>query len=178
MYCNRCNFHNDDNAKFCNNCGAPLERPQDNPPPPPQGNFTPYNEPPHDASANGQPDFNYGMPYNTPYTQPQGFSRPGEYTNLIPIIAIIMGLLSMNLIALIFGIISLVKFNDYDKSRFYPNGFLDERAGRLSKTLGIAAIVIACISLVLSVISLIAGLIGFGAMGFDILSDAGGYYYY
>lgn len=176
MYCNRCNTCNDDHARFCNNCGAPLERPQDNPPP--QNNFSGYNEPPRDGGTNGQPDFNYGMPYNTPYTQPQGFSRPGEYTNLIPIIAIIMGLFSMNLIALIFGIVALAKFNEYDRSRFYPNGFLDERAGRLSKNLGIAAIVIACISIVLCVFLLVAGLVGFSAMGYEILSEPGGYYYY
>lgn len=182
MYCNNCNHFNDDNALFCSNCGARLQRPQDNPPPPPQGNFSAYGAPPQNVNAGGQPNYNYGMPNNTPYSRPDNFGNNKRYTNVIPIVAIVLSVLSVNIVGIVLGVISILKFNEYDKSRFGGNPLPAESAGKMSRDLGIAAIVLSSISLVISIISFFASLFGFGIFGAELFSeifdDSSMYYYY
>lgn len=182
MYCNKCNYFNDDQAVFCNNCGARLQRPQDNPPPPPpQGNYSGYSVPPQNGNMNGQPNYNYGMPYNTPYSRPNDFGNRKNYTNVIPIVAIVLNVLTMNIAGLVLGIIAIIKFNEYDKSRFSGNPVVVDNAGKMSRDLGIAGIVLGSISIVISIISFFASLLGFGFFGAELFSeifDGGSYYYY
>ena len=179
MYCHNCNFFNDDNAKFCNNCGSPLNKPSDNPPP--QGENQRYYAPPQNAGANGQPNCNYGMPGRTPYDRPNGFAPQKVYTNIIPIVSSVLGVVSVNMISIVLGIFALVKFNEYDRSRF-TGGILSDSDGRMSRTLGIASIVISCVGIVLSVLSFVAALFGMGFlwsdMLYDIFNECEDYYYY
>ena len=178
MYCKKCNYMNDDHARFCNNCGAPIETPANNMPP--NNNSAGYNGAPGNT-GNGQPGFNYGMPYNTPYDRPQGYAPAKVYTNVIPIVSIILSILSMNPIAIILAVIALVKFNEYDKSRFNGIGVIADSAGRMSKGLGIAGIVIASLSILSSIFAVIAGFFGFGLwteLLDEIMDEGNAYYYY
>ncbi len=175
MYCNQCHYQNDDHARFCNNCGAELTPPENNAPPYQNNNGYQANGA---GNRNGQPGFNYGMPYNTPYDMPPGFSPVREYTNVIPVISIIMGIVSMSPLAIIFAVISLIKFNEYDRSRFGYSGLIADSAGRMSKGLGITAIVIACLSIIKNVLILFAWILGAGFMWTEFMNEAAPYYYY
>lgn len=178
MYCNQCNCFNNDNSKFCNNCGAPLVNFSDNPPP--QSNYSDGHVPPQNAGANGQPNFNYGMPYNTPYSRPQTVPSKA-YTNVLPIVAIILSALSTNIIAIVLAVLAIVKFNEYDKGRFCGGNFITENAGKQSKNFAIAAIVVAALTMVLWIVYFVFMLLGFGFFGADLfyeLFDEGDYYYY
>ncbi|MCM1484969.1 MAG: zinc ribbon domain-containing protein, partial [Faecalibacterium sp.] len=92
MYCTRCNSYNDDNARFCNNCGAELFNPQ-----PQQDQQTENNVPPQ-GNFNG--GFS-GMPNNnSPYGQPMYTPQTGKYTNVLPIVAIIVSVLNFNILGI------------------------------------------------------------------------------
>lgn len=178
MYCNQCNCFNNDNSKFCNNCGAPLVNFSDNPPP--QSNYSDGHVPPQNAGANGQPNFNYGMPYNTPYSRPQTVPSKA-YTNVLPVVAIILSALSTNIIAIVLAVLAIVKFNEYDKGRFCGGDFITENAGKQSKNFAIAAIIVAALTMVLWLVYFVFVLLGFGFFGADLfyeLFDEGDYYYY
>lgn len=173
MYCQRCNFFNDDHAKFCNNCGAALEKPVGNTPPP--NDFSVHNGSPQGEAGNGQPNFNYAAPYNTPYRAPL-FPTAKVYTNVLPIVAVVLAAVSSNFIAIALAIVSVIKFSEYDKA-CRSGSFMAENNGRQSKNLAIAAIVVASLSFVLMIAYLIFTFCGIGSAVLFEMMDEGVYYY-
>lgn len=157
MYCPNCNFFNNDNSKFCNNCGARLtpmyEAEQQTPP---MGAAQAENG----AGSSDMPpqeSNNYGAPNNSaPFNQPFYSSPLKKYTNTLPIIALIMSFATQNLIGIILGLIALLKYNDYEKLSMMGDIVNAEKNGKNSKNMSIAAIVLSVLCLILIPILIIA----------------------
>ena len=192
MYCNRCNAYNDDNARFCNNCGAELVSPQ---PPeqnfetniPPQGSPFENNVPPFDSNVPPQePPFNGNVPPqgnpmggfdNSPYGQPMYPRQRGIYSNVLPIISIVLNAVNFSVIGIIFAVLSLLNYNKHEDAMRRGDFMMADMLGRKSRNYSIAAIVINIVSLFLRiVIGFIAGFV-FTDLFTEVFSDSlDGYY--
>ncbi|MCM1544807.1 MAG: zinc-ribbon domain-containing protein [Ruminococcus sp.] len=158
MYCNRCNAYNDDNARFCNNCGAELAPPTSQPEQPFDGQVPPNQEQPFNGNVPPQGNFNGTFNNNSPYGQPMYRSQPSKYTNTMPIIAIVASILNFNILGIIFAILSLVNYNNHETAMRMGDFAKSEMYGRKSKTYSIASIVI---SIVLIAVRFILGIVWF-----------------
>ena len=79
MYCPSCNSYNDDNSRFCSNCGAPLQLQQQ------------AEQPNPGAFEQQQSSYNYQQPpYQPPYRQPAGAEPTKPITMATPVVAIIL----------------------------------------------------------------------------------------
>lgn len=109
MYCKNCNSYNDEGSRFCNQCGAELERESEQ-------SAQPYS---------GYTD-QYSQPYSQTYSQPQpqysqpAYNTPAEPTpplnNTMAIISIVLNVVIFNILGLIFAILSLTNYNDYESA--------------------------------------------------------------
>ena len=156
MYCKNCNSYNDDNSRFCNQCGAELER-----------------EPEQSAQPDSGYTDQYSQPYSQPYSQQQpqysqpAYNAPAEPTaplnNTMSIVAIVLNIVVFNIIGLIFAILSLTNYNDYESALRAGNIALSEQLKAKSKKYSKVAIIL-CI--VVAVLGLIAGIIAFVSVFF------------
>ena len=146
MYCPSCNSYNDDNSRFCSNCGAPLQFQQQAEQPNP-GAF----------EQQQQSSYNYQQPpYQPPYRQPAGAEPTKPITMATPVVAIILNIVFFNVIGLILAILSLVNFNNYT-SELNRGGFeLAETYKRKAKTFATIADVLAIVWIVLVAIAVVA----------------------
>lgn len=156
MYCKNCNAFNDDSSRFCSSCGAPLSEPAAAQQPPLQGQYTPP------QSAYPPPQYAYGA---QPQAEP---TRP--LTIALPIVALILSLLSANIIGILLGAFALVNFNRYTEAlRAGDFGSAETYKGK-SRRLSTAAIVITVVLFVLAVIAAIVGAVFFG---FRVMESGG-----
>lgn len=171
MYCKNCNTYNDDNSRFCSNCGAELDAPtaQATPSEPEQ-----YTQPENQGYENqysqqpySQPQQQYSQPQqhsqpqygSAPYSQP-GYNAPASvpFSNTKAIVAIVLNIVVFNVIGLIFAILSLTNYNSYESAFRAGNLTLAEQFKAKSQKYSKIAIIL-CI--VLAVIGVIAGIIAF-----------------
>ena len=156
MYCKNCNSYNDDNSRFCNQCGAELER---------------------EPEQSAQPDSGYTDQYSQPYSQPYSQQQPQYFqpaynttaeptaplNNTMSIVAIVLNIVVFNIIGLIFAILSLTNYNSYESALRAGNLALSEQLKAKSKKYSKVAIIL-CI--VVAVLGLIAGIIAFVSVFF------------
>lgn len=128
MYCTRCNAYNDDTAHFCNNCGAELTAPQNN--------EQQYN--------NQEPPQNN----NSPYSQPMYNARQLQYSNVLPIVAIVGSILNFNILGIIFAFMALSKYNNSERAMRIGDFMTADMLGSKSKTYSIISLVISIALLV------------------------------
>ena len=164
MYCKNCNAYNDENSRFCNQCGAELERE-------PEQSFA------FESEQSAQPDSGYTDQYSQPYSQPYSqqqpqysqpaYNAPAEPTpplnNTMSIVAIVLNIVVFNIIGLIFAILSLTNYNSYESALRAGNLALSEQLKAKSKKYSKVAIIL-CI--VVAAIGLIAGIIAFVSVFF------------
>ncbi len=155
MYCSRCNAYNDDNARFCNNCGMELTAPQNEyrqEQPnyqeaagnvPPQENFN--NNFNQNANGNQTPN---SAPFNSPYGQPMYHSAPVRYSNTMPIIAIVASIINFNILGIVFAFISLAKYNKQEEAARMGNFLAASEFGKSSRTYSIVSLVISIVSII------------------------------
>ena len=91
MYCPYCNSVNSDDSRFCSHCGAALNT---------NSGGNQYN-----GQSYGQQTYNQNF-NNVEPTPPMSIAAP--------IIAIVINVVFPNIIALIFGILSMVNYNRYE----------------------------------------------------------------
>lgn len=164
MYCKNCNAYNDDNSRFCCQCGAQLEKSEGNDYSAPQGaeenGFkNQYSaEPRQDFYSSeqdqgcSQPQFsqpNYGVPMNEP-TAP--------LNNTMAIISIVINVVVFNIIGLIFAILSLTNYNSYEEALRARNFALSEEYKIKSKKYSKISIAVA---IVMAVLAVVGGIITF-----------------
>ena len=158
MYCPSCNSYNDDNSRFCSNCGAPLQRPQPEQPtagayeaPQQQGSYTP----PQNDYAYQQP---YQQTYQTPLAEP---TKPLTMTT--PVVSIILNVVFFNIIGLIFAVLSLINYNNYSSEKLRGAIELAETYKRKSRTYSKVAIVFAVLTILLCIGIVVAAVV-FGVL--------------
>ena len=148
MYCPYCNSLNPDDSRFCSNCGAALNT------------YSGGNQ--YSGQSYGQQTYNQNF-NNIEPTPPM--------TVATPIIAIIINVVFPNILALIFGILSLVYYNRYESDIRSGNIASAEMNKQKAKKDAKIAIVLAIILGVLE----IAAIIGFMTLGFiggaEIIGD-------
>lgn len=164
MYCKNCNAYNDDNSRFCCQCGAQLEKSEGNDYSAPQGaeenGFKDqYSaEPRQDFYSSeqdqgcSQPQYsqpNYGVPMNEP-TAP--------LNNTMAIISIVINVVVFNIIGLIFAILSLTNYNSYEEALRARNFALSEEYKIKSKKYSKISIAVA---IVMAVLAVVGGIITF-----------------
>lgn len=164
MYCKNCNAYNDDNSRFCCQCGAQLEKSEGNDYSAPQGaeenGFkNQYSaEPRQDFYSSeqdqgcSQPQYsqpNYGVPMNEP-TAP--------LNNTMAIISIVINVVVFNIIGLIFAILSLTNYNSYEEALRARNFALSEEYKIKSKKYSKISIAVA---IVMAVLAVVGGIITF-----------------
>lgn len=160
MYCNRCNSYNDDSANYCSNCAAALKN-QDKR----ESDFEHQNQNQYQDSQqyqsqqpyqNAQQYQNYS--YNQNYNGYQnGYGQPMQKkSNTISIIATVIAALTGNVLGIIFGILSIVKFNDYERLYNFGNFAEAERIAKKSKKYAIVAIVLSVVALAIIPIAISA----------------------
>lgn len=165
MYCKNCNTYNDDNSRFCSNCGAEFDAPAaQTAPPAPEQYAQPENqgyENPYSGQQYSQPQQQYSQPQygSAQYSQP-GYNAPASvpFSNTKAIIAIVLNIVIFNVIGLIFAILSLTNYNSYESAFRAGNIPLAEQLKAKSQKYSKIAIIL-CI--VLAVIGAIAGIIAF-----------------
>lgn len=181
MYCPNCNAFNDDNAKYCLNCGHELPDPAtaQKPVAPPQ----PAAEPQQPQADSYQQNWNPQQPQQGAYQQnqnpqqdpyrqswdPQGqqFAPQGKQpTNVLSIVSIVLSILFGNLISLILAILSLVNFNNYEAAQRRMDFTGAQMYADKSRKLGIAAIVLAVIGLIFLILAIVAFFV-FGVMSYS-----------
>lgn len=157
MYCPSCNSYNDDNSRFCSNCGAPLQYQQQTEQPNP-GVF----------EQQQQTGYSYQQPpYQPPYQQPTGAELTKPITIATPVVAIILNIVFFNVIGLILAVLSLVNFNNYT-SELNRGGYdLAETYKHKAKTFATIADILAIVWIVLVAIAVIAFIV------FGIVSVSG-----
>lgn len=152
MYCKNCNSYNDEGSRFCNQCGAELER---------------------ESEQSAQPDSGYTDQYSQPYSQPYSqqqpqysqpaYNTPAEPTpplnNTMAIISIVLNVIIFNILGLIFAILSLTNYNDYESALRAGNLALSEQLKAKSKRYSKASIIIAVVVVVLAVLAFIAAIV-------------------
>lgn len=141
MYCKNCNSYNDDNSRFCCQCGAQLEVPAAS---------SPQSEQTYAAPQNGAPQ--YSQPN---YYAPQGEPTP-SLNNTMAIVSIVINIVFFNVIGLIFAILSLTNYNSYESALRAGNIALAEQFKAKSKKFSKVAIVLVIVMTVLAFISGIA----------------------
>lgn len=158
MYCKNCNTYNDDNSRFCSNCGAELDAPaaQTAPPAPEQ-----YAQPENQGYENpySQQQYSHSQYGSAQYSQP-GYNAPASvpFSNTKAIVAIVLNIVIFNVIGLIFAILSLTNYNSYESAFRAGNIPLAEQLKAKSQKYSKIAIIL-CI--VFAVIGAIAGIIAF-----------------
>ncbi len=125
MFCRKCGNMLPDNAKFCNACGAPVERPQEQ-------TYTTYQN--QSYNANPAPKSSVGFIeavklYFTRYAEFSGRSRRSEYWWAVLFTSLVSGLIAAivpdaagiwSLVTLIPGLAVLVRrLHDVGKSGWY-----------------------------------------------------------
>ena len=157
MYCPSCNSYNDDNSRFCSNCGAPLQRPQPEQPaagayeaPPQQGSYTPP-----------QSDYGYQQPYHQTYqpTYPADAEPTKPITIATPVVAIILNIVFFNVIGLVLAVLSLVNYNNYTNEKNRGGFELAETYKRKAKTFATIADVLAIVWIVLLAALVVAAIV-------------------
>ena len=156
MNCKYCNTYNPDGNRFCSNCGAPLEAREEN-----ARAESPFDGERRQNAESGQfgenPPFvgnTYEAPgYSQPYSPLQGEK---QLKNTGPIISIILNIVFFNIIGLIFAILSLTNFNDYESALRHGNFGLAKDHGEKSKRYSRIANIFAIVCAVISVLSIIA----------------------
>ncbi|MBQ7597884.1 MAG: zinc-ribbon domain-containing protein [Clostridia bacterium] len=150
MYCKHCNAQNDDDARFCSSCGAPLNDSAQQHETPLQGQYTP-------------PQGQYSPPQGAyaPYQQPAYGAAPMEPSKplsiALPIVALILGILSADIIGILLGAFALVNFNRYtDALRMGDIGSAEMYKAK-SRRLATIGIIVTVVLFVLAMIVLIAG---------------------
>ena len=146
MYCKHCNAQNADDERFCSSCGAPLNEPAQQQETPLQGQYTPpqgqYTQPP------------YQQPY---YGAPGSMEPTKPLTIALPIVALILGILSADIIGILLGAFALVNFNRYtDALRMGDIGSAEMYKAK-SRRLATIGIIVTVVLFVLGIIVLIAG---------------------
>ena len=156
MYCRNCNAFNEDGSRFCSSCGAPLE-PQPQQAAPQQGAYTPPQGP--------QP------PYQQPYYGTQPPMEPTKpLTSTLPIVALILSILSVNVISILLGAFSLVNFNRYTAAlRAGDFGSAEQYKARSRRLATISLVV----TVVMFVLGVILGVAGFVFLGFRAVESGG-----
>ena len=156
MYCKNCNAFNEDGSRFCSTCGAPLSEPAAEPQTPLQGQYTPP------RGAYQPPQYAYGA-------QMQG--EPTRALSIaLPIVALILGLISADIIGIVLGAFALVNFNRYTEALRMGDFGSAELYKSKSRRLSVAAIVVTVILFVLAVIAVIVAAVFFG---FTVVENGG-----
>ncbi len=157
MYCKNCNAFNEDGSRFCSACGAPLSEPAPETQTPLQGQYAP----PQEARP----------PYQQPYYGAQPPMEPTRpLTIALPIVALILGILSVDIIGILLGAFSLVNFNRYTDAVRAGDFASAEVYKNKSRRLAIAGIVVTVILFVLAVIAAIVAAVFFG---FTLIENGG-----
>lgn len=155
MYCKNCNSYNDDGNRFCCQCGAQLEAPAASA----QAEQT-YTAPQNDSNPGYTNQYSSARQNGAPqYTQPNYYAPQGEPTpplsNTMAIISIVVNIVFFNVIGLIFAILSLTNYNDYESALRAGNIALAEQLKVKSKKFSKVAIVLV---IVMAVLAFVAGI--------------------
>lgn len=174
MYCKQCNSYNDDNCRFCSQCGAELESPREQSSDAPgvnennasAGYAQTYSNDPVNQYENqyGGQQYNggYAPQYqNQPYfgAQPQAEPTP-PLNNTMAVVSIVLNVVVFNVIGLVFAILSLTNYNSYEAALRIGNIMQAEQLKAKSKKYSKIAIIVVIIVAVLSVIGFIAAFVG------------------
>lgn len=163
MYCKNCNSYNDDNSRFCNQCGAELEKETEQ--------NTAF-ESEHSAQADGRSGEytdQYSQPYSQPYYQQQpqyshpSYNGPAEPTaplnNTMSIIAIVLNVVIFNILGIVFAVLSLTNYNGYESALRAGNLALSEQLKAKSKKYSKVAIILCVVVAVISILAIVAAII-------------------
>ena len=158
MYCKNCNSYNDDNSRFCCQCGAQLE-PAEAPAQSEQEYAAPQNNSGYaDQYSSARPDYS-----NPQYAQPNYGAQiepTAPLNNTMAIVSIVINIVIFNVLGLIFAILSLTNYNSYESALRAGNIALSEQLKAKSKKYSKVAIIIA---IVMAVLAVIAGIVAFVA---------------
>lgn len=144
MYCNNCGTENPNGSRFCCGCGVSLES---------QGQE-------QNVSAGGYRNRNAG--YNPSYSQPNYAPKPNGYSNVLPVVALIISIFTGNLIALVVAAFALSKYNNYERAFVAGDAVSAEAFGKSSKTLSIVSVVLSAAFVVFAVVAAVASFVIFG----------------
>lgn len=160
-YCNRCNAYNDDSANYCSNCAAPLNEQATH-----QAEFENHNQSQR-ADYNQYQQYQNSQQYQNQYQyqnngqyQNPNYQNYGNYqngygqpmpaqSNTLAIVATVIAVLTGNILGIIFGILAIVKFNDYERLNRFGNFADAQIMAKKSKNNAIISIVFSACGLVL-----------------------------
>ena len=170
MYCKNCNSYNDDNSRFCCQCGAQLE-PAVSSEQSGQEYAAPQNNSGYaDQYSSARADYS-----NPQYAQPN-YGTQTEPTaplnNTMAIVSIVINIVIFNVLGLIFAILSLTNYNSYESALRAGNFTLSEQLKARSKKYSKVAIIIA---IVMAVLAVIAGIVAFVAFFLSAGGISGGF---
>lgn len=179
-YCNRCNSYNDDSANYCSNCAAPLNEQSTH-----QAEFenqnqsqrTDYNQ--YQQYQNSQQYQNQYQYQNNGQYQNPNYQNYGNYQNVygqpmpaqsntLAIVATVIAVLTGNILGIIFGVLAIVKFNDYERLNRFGNFADAQIMAKKSKNNAIISIVFSACGLILIPIILFIGFSIFRMVPTDI----------
>ncbi|MDO4380600.1 MAG: zinc ribbon domain-containing protein [Clostridia bacterium] len=167
MYCKNCNAYNDDNSRFCCQCGAQLEKSEGNDYSAPQGaeenGFKDqYSAEPRQDYSSAEQNQSYSRPQ---YSQPNYGAPMNEPTaplsNTMAIVSIVINIVVFNVIGLIFAILSLTNYNSYESALRARNYALSEQFKAKSKKYSKVSIILA---IVMAVLAFVAGILAFAGV--------------
>lgn len=162
MICKNCNSYNSENSRFCNNCGAALDAGEQQ-----TGNENPVAEQQYSGNQYSRPynENRYGEPgYSQPYP-PMQDEMPLRNTNAI--IAIILNVVIFNVLGLVFAVLSLTNYNDYEAAMMSSNYAFAQTYKEKSKRYSKIAIIISIGTAVLAVLAVICWLVFMGFLIFN-----------
>lgn len=174
MYCKNCNAYNNDDSRFCCQCGATLDAPQwENPQPSDYADQ--YSAPNAEQPIYGSPENSAASQQNAPFDrQPydqNGYSyrmtQPNApLNNTMAIIMLVVNIVVFNVIGLAFAVLALMSYNKYESALRLGDIAMAEsyktKSKRYSKISLVVAIVFAVIGVIIGIVAI--GLFIFGGM--------------
>ncbi len=158
MFCKYCGSSNNDDAVQCTHCSSILKS---------QTGETPLTSPSFPTVTNNFPDTNFQTQQyqqNSP-----SFSAPSLYTHqtmpdstvtlkpyrkVLPAIACILSLLTVNLIALVLSVIAVMQSGKYKKAAAYGRNADANSAVHISKVLSIIAVILSVLTVISAAVAI------------------------